>query len=162
MALNGHKQSLRSKKMGYLIQAAIMMADALPGKLPPDLSVVRLDQNVRMIPLGDTALEKHDLPFLALLEENNTKNLPGLLKLLNSLRTAGRIAYIEAEYFGGEGTQAHILIDKDGEVKTAIATSDAINEALKWLGVPSGGKADEFDTIGLGRYRDTNDWLEPD
>lgn len=148
--------------MGYLIQAVIMMADALPGTLPSDLSVVRLEQNVRMIPLGDTALVKHDLPFLALLEENNTKSLPPLLKLLNSLRTAGRIAYIEAEYFGGEGTQAHILIDKDGEVKTAIATSDAINEALKWFGVQSVGKADEFDTIGLGRYRDTDDWLQHD
>lgn len=148
--------------MGYLIQAVIMMPDALPGTLPPDLSMVRLGQAVQMIPLGETALEKYELPFLALLEENNTKNLPALLKLLNNIRTTGRIAYIEAEYFGGEGAQAHILIDKDGDVKTSIATSDAINEALNWLGVQGTGKADEFESIGLGRCRDTNDWLEPD
>lgn len=112
-----------------------------------------------MIPLGETALERYGIPFLPLLEENCTETHPSLLKLLNTLRHIGRMAYIEAEFFGGDGTEAHILVEEDGEVRTAIAESDAINVALKWLGVQSGGKFDEFESVGLGRYRDTEDWL---
>ncbi len=40
-----------------------------------------------------------------------------------------------------------------------VETRDAINVALHCLGArPETG--DEFDTLGLGRHRDTEDWAE--
>lgn len=38
--------------------------------------------------------------------------------------------------------------------------SDAINQALKHLGVKKDDPKDEFDTVGLGRKRNTEKWIE--
>src|SRR3989440_7835863 len=35
----------------------------------------------------------------------------------------------------------------------------AFNQALRQLGVPRGAAFDEFEAVGLGRHRHTEDWL---
>jgi hypothetical protein len=68
----------------------------------------------------------------------------------------GPVAYVEAEYFGGVGEQRATLW-RDGVAEDL----PALNEALRALGVRRTGGRDEFDTIGLGRHRTTQDWLPP-
>jgi hypothetical protein len=81
------------------------------------------------------------------------------------------IAYLEAEMFGGTGTQA-MVIWRDGEVWAGPATTEfrwpppdpdsspqwAFNQALRKLGVDRGAAFDEFDALSLGRHCHTEDW----
>jgi len=36
----------------------------------------------------------------------------------------------------------------------------AINEALRALGVKASGMFDEFEAVGLGQHRDTDEWTK--
>ena len=72
------------------------------------------------------------------------------------------IAKIETDYFGGSGYQTAKLFvnnkktyDKSDEQDWSIKP---INDVLKEMGVKRTGLQDEFDTIGLGRYRKNEDF----
>jgi hypothetical protein len=71
----------------------------------------------------------------------------------------GLVAYLEAEFFGGTGTQAHVLFRDGHMLGIPVIAKDAINRALKAFNVPVGASHDEFAAVGLGRCRDTEDWL---
>ena len=74
---------------------------------------------------------------------------------------AGALAYVEAEFFGGAGHQSAVGF-LDGAVALGpVASRDAINQALRFLGVLPAGKQDEFDTVGLFRHRSTDAWYAP-
>jgi hypothetical protein len=79
---------------------------------------------------------------------------------IREVSSAGRVAYIETEYFGGIGEQA-AAVWEDGRLimPATLAPSGPINEALKLLGVQRTATQDEFDVAGLGRHRRTTDWL---
>lgn len=80
----------------------------------------------------------------------------------------GAVAYVEAEYFGGAGTQSAqvweggetvlgpLHVDEDEPVP---ADGSPISQALRRLGVLKGDHFDEFDAVGLGRHRYTDGWL---
>lgn len=85
---------------------------------------------------------------------------------------SGPIAYIEAEFFGGRGTQSaiawkdrvvtfgpvHTQTD-DGEEEGYTTSNElAINQVLRVFGIESERGRDEFDTVGLGRFRESRDW----
>ncbi|SHK36945.1 hypothetical protein SAMN02745163_03692 [Clostridium cavendishii DSM 21758] len=95
---------------------------------------------------------------------------PAIYNLLEIKSSHGKIAYIETDYFGGDGVQAAILFEKglikigpnisktlwDGKSNSYITTPKgerAINMILKELGVYRKGNMDEFDNIGLSLYR---------
>lgn len=85
---------------------------------------------------------------------------PKLIALLKDASGSESIAYIETEYFGGEGGQG-ALVAKDGQIVFGPSGDDqSINTALRMIGVKHGDACDEFDTIELGRYRSNEDWLE--
>jgi hypothetical protein len=72
------------------------------------------------------------------------------------------ICKIETDYFGGFGDQSaklyrdnNILIDEDTRTDQ---TTNPINQALKMMGVKAKPGMDEFDTVGLGRYRTNEDF----
>ena len=71
------------------------------------------------------------------------------------------IGYIEAEYFEGQGGQTAILWQKGERYKLYTFGQGVINLLLKHLGVSAKIGLDEFDTINLGRHRNTEDWLQP-
>ena len=54
------------------------------------------------------------------------------------------------------------IIFKNGMITFGPAKNEIgpINEGLRLLGVGRTASDDEFDSIGLGRYRYTNDWLK--
>ena len=96
----------------------------------------------------------------------------GIEALARRVSHTGPIAYLEAEMFGGVGTQATVVW-LNGEVWLGPATTQfgwpppdratsphwAFNQALRQLGVTRGAAFDEFDAVGLGRHRHTGDWL---
>lgn len=65
-----------------------------------------------------------------------------------------KLAYIETDYFGGAGTQGGVLYE-NGRVGAAprVDGSGVINALLSELGVWRGSGKDEFDSLGLGKYR---------
>ena len=65
-----------------------------------------------------------------------------------------RIARVSADYFGDAGSQS-ATVWADGEV---IADRVDVNEALRLLGVQAAEGLDEWDTVGLGRFRRTSTW----
>jgi hypothetical protein len=76
------------------------------------------------------------------------------------------VAYVEAEMHGamvGGGGQA-ATVWRDGQIVFGPLQSSgqgAINQALQFMGVPADpavGGGDEFDTVGLGRHRNTEQW----
>jgi hypothetical protein len=98
----------------------------------------------------------------------------GVEALARRVSHTGPIAYLEAEMFGGVGTQATVVW-LNGEVWLGPATTQfgwpppdpatnphwAFNQALRQLGVTRGAAFDEFDAAGLGRHRHTEDWAGP-
>ena len=67
-------------------------------------------------------------------------------------------AVIETDYFGGVGDQAAAVYRGDKEVMApAVGAVGPINQALRHLGVQAAAGTDEFDAVGLGRFRDLHD-----
>lgn len=68
------------------------------------------------------------------------------------------VAYVEAELWAGDGDRAAAAW-VDGQMALAPTVGpDAINTALRAIGVRCVGPDDGFAAIDLGRHRDTEDW----
>lgn len=75
--------------------------------------------------------------------------------ILANIREYGKdktIAKITTDYFGGFGEQTAKLFINNKRVFNK-SNESAINDVLKMMGVVSKNGLDEFDTIGLGKYR---------
>lgn len=72
------------------------------------------------------------------------------------------IAKIETDYFGGWGVQSAKLFVNNKKVYDESDEQDIslkpINTALKMMGVTAKSNMDEFDTIGLSKYRSNSDF----
>ncbi|CAM3857433.1 MULTISPECIES: hypothetical protein [Flavobacterium] len=95
------------------------------------------------------------------------------LKILKEFSFKGKCLYLETDYFGGPGFQiAEVwengnlilgpIISFDGIENPKIPTkaklvNDAINEALKEIGIYKHEGKDEFDSLRLGDYRSNDD-----
>jgi hypothetical protein len=93
----------------------------------------------------------------------------GFAEVLAAWSGHGPVAYVEAEYFGGAGTQAAAVWDAGRLVlgpitveEHAPADPSPISQALRRLGVSAGPHVDEFAAVGLGRHRDLEGWLGED
>ncbi|MDN7489739.1 hypothetical protein CFB40_07510 [Burkholderia sp. AU31652] len=145
--------------MAYSLQAIVARSGAFSSApLPQGLHVVRLRGDIDMIPLHTAFRKAHDIPFCPFTDGDGTVLPPALLSLCQQLSVQFALAYIEAEFFGGSGCQAHVLFS-DGRAASPLVVSDhAINEALRYLGVAKGEARDEFEAIGLDQHRDTDRW----
>ncbi|MGW0658081.1 hypothetical protein [Streptodolium elevatio] len=93
---------------------------------------------------------------------------PALETLLAGWSSERPIAYVEADFFGGDGYQSAVVWS-GGRRRWGPAVDDKfdgprddwpINGALARLGVQGHeGASDLFDSVGLGRERSTHDWL---
>jgi hypothetical protein len=146
--------------MGYELQALIGKTQVLQLHSGPFQSarVVSLDQGIGIIPLTDELYEE-----IGGEGELDTfyKFSPQLEEWARLLSQHAPVAYVEAEYFGGVGGQNAIAWSKGGRILGPLHAENAINQALKLLGVSSADIAgDEFDAVGLGKHRDTASWLQ--
>ena len=144
--------------MAYTIQALLAIEEILQDAPIHGASVVSLRQGYGMIPLTTQIRKAYELPLLPLTEG---EPLPDQIARWGlKLSEGGAVAYIEAEFFGGEGTQGSALWSNGGMVEKPWAGEYAINIPLREMGVEKGDYFDRFEALGLGRCRSTDAWVE--
>ena len=146
--------------MGYTLQA-ILGDETVLTPVAGELVAVRVNQGKLLIPLTEQVRQSRRIPFLPFTGEGADIIPDSLATLCRSLSALGRIAYLEAEFFGGVGAQAIILAEYGVMIGGPEVHESAINVALRFLGVSRDGTTDEFDSVGLGMQRDTEHWLNP-
>jgi hypothetical protein len=91
----------------------------------------------------------------------------GLHALAIEISHDSPVAYITTFYFGGQGGQDALVWDK-GRLRFSPTTqgydqgwpNTPISQALRVIGVVAEKGEDEFDTVGLGKHRETHKWAE--
>lgn len=166
--------------MAYVLEALVFSA-TMPW--PPPLHRLRLvglaaSPELVMLPLTGEVQEAmgrtpDDEPMLGFLEL-----VDPVRRFAAALSVAGPVVYLHAEITGGTGTQGSVGwrdgqvdfgpvltanieadLETDGYLLAEHVTQGAINRALRHLGVRAAATAlDEFDTVGLGLHRFTDDW----
>jgi hypothetical protein len=146
--------------MAFTLQAIIAVQGALPDALPAPLRMVSLQFGLAMVPLHGQALRALGIPSLPLTIREADAVPTSLANLCALLSQAGPLVYVEAEYFGGMGTQASAAFAHGQLAGAKVVAQDAINRALQFLGVSKGDAFDEFEAVGLNAHRSTDTWLE--
>src|SRR5262249_47488117 len=145
--------------MAYTIQGVVAKAGVFPTPLLGHLKIINLEQGIEMVPLTTRAQRHYGFPFCPLTDDGAADLPQALAELCCQLSCHGTVAYIEAEIFGGMGTQAHAIFNGGAALGPAVVSEFAINEALHALGVRTSGAFDEFGAVGLGKHRHTDEWL---
>jgi hypothetical protein len=71
----------------------------------------------------------------------------------------GTVGFIENECFGGLCDQHSVVWRSKEVILGPLDEEGAVNKALHQLGVPRTLNEDEFDSLDLGRYRTSEEWL---
>jgi hypothetical protein len=158
--------------MGHHIRGFIARADELRDAAVslPGARVVSLLQGFGFLPVTDQ-LAGDDEPVSIEQVERLTDRLSVWAK---EQSRSFPLAYVETDYFGGDGWQVAIAWDQGDGVFGPVRTTDlweggrfvptpllegAINRAVRHLGVERGAERDEFDALGLGHHRSNESWL---
>jgi len=149
--------------MGYFLNAFLGQVDTLD-KIERKFNsakVVSLTTDIALIPMSENLFN----------EINNYRGENAIRKweflttdvedVILALIGNDKLSYVEIEYFGGEGGQSGIIW-KDGKRIFEIEfQQEVVNAILREFGVEKEEKMrDEFDTVGLGRHRNTEDWIK--
>ncbi|MEV6969845.1 hypothetical protein AB0M47_32490 [Hamadaea sp. NPDC051192] len=155
--------------MGYQVQAVVAASDLLRrvASDDPDMHVVELAQGMALMPM--TGVLHDRLTVLGHDDKLGFFMLPGgFAKTLAGWSADGAIAYVEADFFGGTGSQSAVVWQHGalafGPLHRPAGEQHAgepspISQALRHLGVRRGRHADEFAAAGLDRHRDHGGWL---
>lgn len=146
-------------QMTYTLQAVVAKAGIFPQSPLAHLKTVALSQGIEMVPLATAVRQHYGIPFCPLTYEAAAELPQALVDLCGQFSRHGMVAYIEAEFFGGVGTQAHAIFNTGVALGPTVVSERAINEALRALGISASGAFDEFEAVGLGQHRDTDEWL---
>ncbi|MDX3797756.1 hypothetical protein [Streptomyces sp. AK04-3B] len=155
--------------MSYDLQAVIAGEEVLnaASRVLSAARVASLGQGVSLMPMTDAL-------FDSVSEGGDTGalgfwRLPGgFAKTLADWSTAGPVAYVEAEYFGGVGEQQAVVWDGGTIVLGPLQVPEghpfppagsAISQALRRLGVVADAGEDEFTALGLERHRHGEGWI---
>ena len=164
--------------MGFFVRGVVAredLAQQVATLFRPDARAVPLAQGFALVPYTD---QVHDRLLETAADDTATFEPFWWLstvaaRLLHELSRHGALAYVEAEYFGGIGTQ-HAVVWREGSTAYGPAgTQDEapstrgdspISRALHYIGATrTPAEHDEFAALGLGRHRQLEDWLnEPD
>lgn len=156
--------------MGYVLRALVGRRNVIEYACArTNGALVDLPQGYALLPLTDDDYPVHsDTPivddtFYSLTQE--------IVQLAIDISRDGPVGYLEVELFGGTGQQAS-MVWSDGSVALGPLLSDneygqledpisewAVNKALRYLGVQP-TERDEFEALGLGRHRATEEWME--
>ncbi len=147
--------------MGYYLEAIIcQQQDAADfTSLFTNAKAVPLEQGFCLIPMSEALHDEINpdndssaiAPFTLLTKKTEQVLLP------ISFKTT--IAYVEAEYFGGQGAQSAIVWATGKRMFCLPGGQQSINETLRYMGVVKEGGRDEFNTLNLGKHRRSLDWL---
>ncbi|MFF4444825.1 hypothetical protein [Streptomyces sp. NPDC001502] len=155
--------------MTYVLQAVIAGDELLRVALRdlPAARVAPLGQGLSLAPMTGKL-------FAAVADGTDVDHLGfwrlpgGFDRLLAEWSTAGPLAYVEAEYFGGVGEQ-HAAVWAGGAItlgplhvqegQPTPPAGSPISQALRRLGVLTSATEDEFSAAGLGRHRHSEGWI---
>ncbi|MDE6733543.1 MAG: hypothetical protein K2J77_11795 [Oscillospiraceae bacterium] len=104
---------------------------------------------IRLLEDIEEVMEPSDAPELSELDYFDAS----VNELLENYSFRAKLAYIETDYFGGYGTQAGVLYENGKIAGDPKCGDGTINALLKELGVWRTPDTDEFDMLGLGKYR---------
>jgi hypothetical protein len=153
----------------YCLEAVVAtepVLHALAGSLEV-AHIVPLGQHLSLLPMTDVLFDAITVAGAAELD-GFWKAPAGFGSTLAACSAKGPVAYVEADYFGGTGTQSAQVWDNGkvvlgplrlAEKEPSPAAGSPISQALRQLGATRGDHFDEFDAVGLGRHRDTERWL---
>jgi hypothetical protein len=152
--------------MGHSIAAFVIpvsVADTLRSRGFEHLHLVRLEQEFFLVPVTDAFFNEVDAYYPAEAEDYREFWLlsGSLAAFATDLSQSGPVAYVETDYDGGSGTQAAVAW-KEGRIASSPRKSKlgAINDALFAIGAQRTDGRDQFDVLGLDRYRSGRDCLE--
>lgn len=147
--------------MGHYLKAFIGNKESLTPILEKYESskLVGLSDEISMIPMTDELFD----------DMNNLETSSGILSFefltenieKKTLELIGRkkLAYVESEFFGGQGGHVGLIRENCERIFVGEFKRNTMNEILKKLGVIRTEIKDEFETIGLDRHRQTEDWI---
>ncbi len=157
--------------MVHSLQAVITKKEAVDEikKRLSNISFVELPQNLVLIPVTDFLHDELDEHYSsksgAVFMEFDHLSGP-IVSFLEEYSKKIPLAYIETDYFGGAGRQSAALwsdsklnegpfqsITFKKEELTIASDDKAINRVLKKMGVSNSISKDEFEAVGLERYR---------
>lgn len=84
---------------------------------------------------------------------------PAVENWVRALPMGLSVAYLETEYYGGEGFERSAVFRDANVILGPLDGAGAVNRALRALGVAPGPGQEEFDAAGLGRHRSLDGWL---
>jgi hypothetical protein len=128
------------------------------------LHPIPLPQGITLFPLDADSCDRWEetLGVTGHLSDRPLLNCRVVHHLMRQVAPEPLFAVVETDYFGGQGDQAAAVYHGGREVMApAAAAFGPINEALRHLGVRAAAGLDEFDTVGLGRFRDFDDFFDP-
>ncbi|MFI7468219.1 hypothetical protein [Nonomuraea sp. NPDC049646] len=145
--------------MSYVLRGVVGEFDrlrSLSGEVPQAV-VAPLRQRLGLLPVTGEWQESGPV----------TRMPPGFAGRLEDWSRGGRVAYVEADFWGGGGSQAAALWEngrrswgpEHASIRVGPPHDDwPINAVLARLGAVRAGAADLFDAVGLGRERDMEGW----
>jgi hypothetical protein len=148
--------------MGYYLRAFVGKKEDLKPIVEAynEAKIIPLAQGISLVPHTEALYDQINnfessanigsFEFLTVNIENK------ILKIID----AKAIAYVEADYFGGEGGQVGIIWTGGKRIAEFKYGQDVINAVSKHFGVRADKGKDEFATLGFGRHRNTADWLD--
>ena len=155
--------------MGYVLEAVIAREELLraAARHLPAAQVATVGQGLSLVPmtkeLFDAVTDGSPADLLGFWR------LPGGFGgLLAQWSTAGPVAYVEAEYFGGVGEQRAAVWADEAVVLGPLhapegrpfpSAGSPISQALRRLGAMAGAAEDEFSAVGLDRHRGNEGWI---
>jgi hypothetical protein len=143
----------------YIIQAFISRPENLISLTSQNIGFANIEQGFVLIPVNKSFQQEFGIETFGVIEQRNL-SLAGITSFGTLASKIGKVAYIEAEFFGGEGMQGAVMFDHGIIFSGTLKSKSAINMALKFLGVSKLSYGDEFEAIGLGKYRKTEDWIK--
>ena len=122
--------------------------------------LVSLSQDVSLIPLTEDLFDQiNELDTAESIGSFAYLTVTIELNILKAIEDKS-LAYVEVEYFGGEGGQVGIIW-KEGKRNVELSYGpEVVNIILRAFGVVAERNKDEFDTLSFGRYRHTQDWAD--
>jgi hypothetical protein len=149
--------------MGHCVQAFIGTKTSLE-RIQQQYSasqVMELSQGMALLPMLDELYDAiPNEESTDLVDEHFQFLTPKIVELIIRFSKKEAVGYFETEYFGGAGDQGAIL-GKEGRIVFGPQGGDgSINSILSLMGVDAAGSFDEFTAVGLGRFRDNEDWIK--
>jgi hypothetical protein len=128
----------------------------------PGAVVVHLEQGIGMIPISEALLNtiEQDATSPGAVGEPGFEFLSDiLLAWARRISKGMTLAYLEAEFVSGEGTESAVVL-RDGEIVLGpLHGTGAVNRVLRTLGVSVWSQREEFEVVGLGKHRSPEEWL---